>query len=247
MPIFCDQLESGCIQPVGNRSPTFLILCIFLPGNHGLHVGLAAVMTWNNPILSHCMFPVTKSSFCKGFPVLPKFCGEKTTWITVCCISLSWIFKPTVPFVPLKAKTTTFIPFQCGWKLYIWVHWGLIWSSSNICWNITCCTCTGGLMVDISSGWALVASPSCTNSVFCAQFWLESLSQPTPNKNARLQESLIMTVVELVGLSTKTIFCCSILVLVVRLLLPALGNWVVLTVHQLCLFVASEWHSNRVT
>lgn len=110
--ILCNQLGSGCIQPVSNGSSIFLIFHIFLPGNHGLLVGLTAVVTWNNSILSHCMLPVTESSFCEGFPVLPRFCSKKSTWITVRCISLFGIFKPMVQFVPLRAKTTMFISFS---------------------------------------------------------------------------------------------------------------------------------------
>ena len=77
MLIFCYQLSSDCMQPVSNRCPTFLILLIFLPGNHGLHVGLAVVMTCNNAIFTHRMLPVPKTTFCKRFPILPRFCSKK--------------------------------------------------------------------------------------------------------------------------------------------------------------------------
>ena len=106
------QLSSGCIQPVSNRCPTFLILLIFLPGNHSLQVGLAVVMTCNNAIFTHRMLPVPKTTFCKCFPVLLRFCSKKMTCITVCSIFFPQIFKPTVQSVPLRAKTTMFIPFH---------------------------------------------------------------------------------------------------------------------------------------
>ena len=142
MLIFCYQLSSDCMQPVSNRCPTFLILLIFLPGNHGLHVYLAMVMTCNNAIFTHRMLPVPKTTFCKHFLVLPRFCSKKTTCITVCSIFFLRIFKPVVQSAPLRAKTTIFIPSHCSWKFYFWLYWDLIWSYSNICWNIVFLTST---------------------------------------------------------------------------------------------------------
>ena len=109
--------------------------------------------SWHEMIPS---FPIAylqsqKPFFCEGFPASTRLRSEKTAWTTVCCISLPRVLQPTVLLIPFRVETTMLIPFQSGRKIYPGFYWSLFWSSSNICWNVTCHVTWTKLKVTITS------------------------------------------------------------------------------------------------